>query len=354
MEFQYPHILFALLGLPLIALLWFLMSRWKKRALQKFGDIPVVMRLIPDHSGRRPVFKFIIFLTALACVILGMANLRIGSKLEKVSRQGVDVIICLDISNSMRAQDIKPDRLERASMAISRFIDRMKNDQIGIIVFAGRAQTQLPVTPDHAAAKMLVHTISTDNIQVQGTAIGAALELAENSFNLKSRPRKVIILISDGENHEDDALAAAQEIGGKGIIIHTIGMGSPEGAPIPVKLPGRQTEFKKDRSGNTVISRLDENMLRQIAAAGNGTYTRATTNEVGLNRIYNEIEKLEKRDYEAMNFTDYENLYPYFIGFAFFLLILEVFIFARKSKLTRNLKLFSKSASEYVTGNDKK
>lgn len=353
MEFQYPYLLFALLAIPLMILIWLLAERWKKHALQRYGELPVVMRLIPDYSARRPGFKFILFITGLTLVILGMANLRIGSKLEKVNRKGVDIMICLDISNSMLAQDIKPDRLERAKMAISKLVDRFGNDQVGIVVFAGRAQTQLPITPDYAAAKMLLSTVSTDNIQVQGTAIGAALDLAQHSFNLKSRPRKVIILISDGENHEDDALAIAEEIGKKGIIIHTVGMGSPDGAPIPVKMPGMKTEFKKDRDGSTVMTKLNEKMLQQIAAMAGGTYTRATTNDVGLNKIYDEIGKLEKSEYEALNFADYENLYPYFIGAGLLLLILEVIIFARKTRLTRNIRLFSKPASTYVTGEKK-
>lgn len=350
MEFQYPWLFFTLLAMPLVFLFWLILLRWKKRAIARYGDTPLVLRMVTDFSKHRNTFKFILLFTALGMLLLGMVNPRIATKSEKVKKKGVDINICLDISNSMRAQDIKPDRLERAKMAISKLIDRLDNDQIGIEVFAGQAQTLLPVTPDYAGAKLYLNSISNDMIQTQGTAIGAALDLASNSFNLKSKPKKVVILITDGENHEDDALVAAEKAAQSGIIIFTIGIGSPEGAPIPVAGKGNSIEYKKDADGNTVVTKLNENMLRQIAAIGKGTYTRASTNDVGLNAVYDKIGEMQKAEYEALDFRDYENLYAYFIGFAFLLLIAEIFIFERKSRLTRNINLFSKPASDYVTG----
>jgi Ca-activated chloride channel family protein len=353
MEFQYPWMFLSLACLPLVLLAWLLAMRWKKRAMERYGDAGVIIKIIPDYSGPRQAVKFALFFIALAMILTGATNPRFGAKLEKVRKKGADIVICLDISNSMRARDIKPDRLERSKMAISKLIDRLDNDQIGLVVFAGRAQTQLPVTPDYAGAKLYLNAISNDIIAVQGTAIGAAIDLASGSFNFKSKTKKIIILLSDGENHEDDALAAAEKAAQKGVCIYTVGFGSPEGAPIPVAT-GNALEYKKDENGNTVISKLNETMLRQIAATGKGTYARATSADPGLNRIYDEISKMEKAEYEALSFTDYENLYPYFLGAGLLLLIAEFLIFERKTRLTRNIKIFSKPVSEYVAGEKSK
>jgi Ca-activated chloride channel homolog len=353
MEFQYPWLLFSLLALPVVLLIWLLMMRWKKRAIERYGDKTIVSRLIADYSPTRNIFKFVMLISAAGFILFALANPRISSKIEKVKKKGVDIVICLDVSNSMRARDIKPDRLERSKMAISKLIDRLDEDQIGMVVFAGRAQTQLPLTPDYAGAKLYLNSISTDIIPTQGTAIGAAIDLAANSFNSKSKTKKVIILITDGENHEDDANAAAEKAAQQGIIIFTVGMGSPAGAPIPMADQGNSTEYKKDADGNTVVTKLNETMLKQIASIGKGTYTLANTNDAGLNGIYDKIGELQKTEYEALDFTDYENLYPYFLAMGILLLIIEVVIFERKSRLTRNIKLFSKPASEYVIKENK-
>lgn len=353
MEFQYPWMFFSLTALPLVILLWLWMMRRKRRALKKIGDMEVVMKMIPDYSPARQNTKFILFLLALTMLLLAAVNPRFGSKLEKVKRHGADIMICLDISNSMRARDIKPDRLERSKMAISKLINRFDEDQIGLIVFAGRAQTQLPMTPDYAGAKLYLNDVSNDIISVQGTAIGSAIDLAGNAFNYKSKTKKFIILISDGENHEDDAVASAANVAQKGVKIYTVGMGSPEGAPIPVE-GNANMEYKKDEAGNTVISKLNEEMLRKIAVAGGGTYTRATGADAGLDEIYDEIGEMDKAEYEALSFTDYENLYPYFLGLSLLILLIEFVIFERKTRLTRNIHLFSKPAASYVTKDEKK
>ena len=245
----------------------------------------------------------------------------------------------------MLAQDIKPDRLTRAKQALFKLIDRLEGDRIGVIIFAGKAYTQLPITTDYAAAKMFVSTISTQDIPTQGTAIGEAIRLGTELFDQQDQS-KAIIIITDGENHEDDAIGAAHEAAQEGIRVYTIGMGLPDGSPIPiVNSYGQQTGFKKDREGNTVITKLNEVMLQQIAGAGNGDYVRANNTQAGLSKIFEKINALEEKEIETRMFTDYEDQFQYFIGFGLFLLILEFLIFDRKTKWAANIRLFERKNS---------
>ena len=313
---------------------------WKRRTLLKLGDFLIVNNLIPGFSAIRNLVKFSLFILAVSLIIVGMANPQIGSKLEEIKRKGVDLVIALDVSNSMMVQDLKPNRLTRAKMAISRLIDRLENDRLGIIVFAGKAFTQLPITHDHAAAKMFLQSISTNSVNVQGTAIGAAINQSISSFEEGNIKNKAIIIISDGENHEDDPMNATEIAVKNNIVVHTIGMGSPEGAPIPVFDGTKMLGYKKDRDGNTVISKLDEQMLRRIASVGNGSYTRATSNDVGLDKIFDGIKNMEKKEYDSKVFSNYESRFQYFIALAVLILIIEFFILDKKSKWLNKIKLF--------------
>jgi Ca-activated chloride channel family protein len=279
-------------------------------------------------------------LLTLAFLILGIANPQIGSKLEEVKRRGVDVMIVIDVSNSMLAEDIKPNRLSRAKQLVSRLIDKLENDRIGIVVFAGDVFLQLPMTSDYSAAKLLLSTIDTDIIPGQGTAIGKAIEMAMNSFPSQENKYKTIIIITDGENHEDDAIAAANEAVKNGIIIHTIGMGSVQGGPIPIYKKNTQVDFIRGNDGEIVISKLDATALQQIAAAGNGKFIRSSGTDPELSDLIVEIAKMEKKEYGSKLFTDYEDRFQYFIGAAVFLLILELFISDRKNKLLDVLNFF--------------
>jgi len=276
----------------------------------------------------------------MALIIIGMVNPQIGSKLEEIKRKGVDLVIALDVSNSMMVEDIKPNRLARAKMAINRLIDRLEGDRLGLIVFAGKAFTQLPITHDHAAAKMFLQSISTNSVDVQGTAIGAAINQSIASFEENNLKNKAIIIISDGENHEDDPVSAAQIAAKNNIVIHTIGMGSPDGAPIPIYNGTKMLGFKKDNEGNTVVSKLDEPSLRRIASIGNGSYTRATNIDIGLDKIFDGIKNMEKKEYDSKVFSNYESRFQYFIGIAILLLIIELFILDKKSKWLNKIKLF--------------
>ncbi len=341
---KFDHLIFlsGLAGIPLFVLVFLWMLKSRKKAIETFGNFDIVQQLIVDFSNGRNIMKFVLLCLSFMFVVFAVVNMKIGSKLDKTKRKGVDIIIALDVSNSMLAQDIKPSRLERAQMAIEKLIDKFDEDQIGIIVFAGKAQVLLPITTDYATAKSLTVNANPEMISAQGTSIGAAIDLAASSFDKNSKNKKSIILITDGENHEDEALPAVQNAVKQGLIVHTIGMGSEYGGPIPVGMKGGSQEYKKDKDGNTIVTKLDENQLKQLAAAGRGTYVRASTNDAGLNTIFKEINGLEKKEYEAKVYSEYTNTYPYCIGIALFLLILEFFIFERKTKFTRNLDFFGK------------
>jgi Ca-activated chloride channel family protein len=338
---EHPAYLILLLLIPLLVLLYFLISMNRKRALKRFGDIDVIAKLMPAVSIVRPAFKFGFLILALVFLIIALANPQIGSKVEKVKRSGVDLIIALDVSNSMLAEDIKPNRLERAKQAIMKLIDKLDEDRIGVVVFAGKAYTQLPITSDYGAAKLFVSTVNTTLIPVQGTSIGAAIELAGNSFDFtKAGKNKAIIIITDGENHEDDAIVAAKNQAKKGVFVHTLGMGLPDGAPIPIYEDGKLTGYKKDQEQKTVITKLNETMLQQIAAAGNGIYVRANNTEIGLNVIMKEIEKMEKKDFESKLFSNYQDHFFYFLQLALLLLIIELLLYEKKSRILSKVNLF--------------
>lgn len=341
LRLAHPYFLYGLILVPVFILFFILVFRWKKSAMKVFGEIAVVSRLIPALSVGRPVLKFILVITAYIFFILALADPQVGSKLVKAQRKGIDVMIALDVSNSMLAEDIKPSRLERAKQAMSKLVDEMKNDRLGIIVFAGRAYTQLPITTDYSAAKLYISTIQTNLVPSQGTAIGKAITLAASSFG-DSDHSKAIILITDGENHEDDAVKATQDAETKGIRVYAIGLGSAEGSPIPVYNGDVQSGYKKDRQGNTVITKLDETLLQQIASAGKGAYVRADNASIGLKKVFDEINTLEEKEIESKTFSDYEDRFQYFIGVALILIIIEVMISERKSRWVERIKLFSR------------
>ncbi len=341
-RFEHIEYLYLLLGIPVFSILFMLGLSLRKQSLRRLGELKVLKRLMPERSPQKLILKFIILNLAYASLVVGIANPQTGSKLEKIQRKGIDIVVALDVSNSMLAQDIKPDRLTRARQALFKLIDRLQGDRIGIIIFAGKAYVQLPVTTDYAAAKMFVSTISTKDIPSQGTAIAEAIELGMSSFD-RNDHSKAIIIITDGENHEGDAIEAAKTANQQGIRVYTIGMGLPDGSPIPViNSYGQQTGFKKDRDGNTVITKLNELMMQQIAAAGDGDYVRANNTQAGLSKIFDKINALEKSEIETRMFTDYEDQFQYFIGFALLLIFLEFFIFDRKTRWASRIRIFEK------------
>lgn len=338
-RFEDSIFLYGLLLIPVLAIVYWLARHWKNKMLTRFSDHSLIKTLIPDLSKTRPLIKLIVFLLAYVMLIVGLANPQIGTKIEKAKRKGIDLVLALDVSNSMLAEDIQPNRLERAKQATSKLIDRLEGDRIGIVVFAGKAYKQLPITTDYAAAKLFLSNINTDIVPTQGTAIGQAIELALESFEKSEKRNKAIIVISDGENHEDNAIEVAKNAVKDGIVIHTIGMGTATGSPIPIYQGHTLRGYKKDREGNTVISRLDPLMLEQIAAAGNGIFVSASNTDAGLNRVFDEINKMEKAEIESKTFSDYEDRFQYFIAIAIFLIISELLIFEKKGKFLRKMNI---------------
>jgi Ca-activated chloride channel family protein len=286
--------------------------------------------------------RFVLLILTVSSLILALARPQFGSKLEEVKREGIEMIIALDISRSMLAEDIKPNRLERAKQAITTLVNRMQDDKIGMIVFAGDAYTQLPITTDYISAKIFLSNINTEVISKQGTAIASAIELATKSFTQDDEASKVLVIISDGENHEGDALAAARKASEKGIKVYTIGMGSPKGAPVPLAGRSGRQGFLKDRQGEVVISRMNPKMLSQIAAAGDGEFYGASTGNVGLNRLYNELNKLDKAEIETKVYSEYDDQFHYFIALALLFLVIDMLIVERKSKYYGRISVFRK------------
>ena len=338
-RFANPEYLYALLLIPALLLFYGYSRIKRRRALAKFGHREIVSVLMPNASNARPALKYIVLLIALASIILGIARPQFGTQLKTVKREGIELIIALDVSNSMLAEDIQPNRLERAKRAISQLVDKLSDDKIGLIVFAGEAYTQLPITSDYVSAKLFLNSISPQIVPTQGTAIGAAIDLAAKSFSPQFVGNKVLIIITDGENHEDDAAGAAANASEQGIVVHTIGMGLPQGALIPDVSNG-QKGFKKDNKGNTIVTKLNEPMLQKIAQSGKGMYIRANNSQVGLNTLFNEVDKMEKTEMESQIYADYDEKFQYFIGLGLFLLLLEFVILERKNKYLKNIKLF--------------
>lgn len=338
-RFANPEYLYALLLIPALMIFYWYSRRQRRRSLAKFGQKEILSVLMPNASNARPAVKFVVLLFALTSILLGIARPQFGSQLKTVKREGIELIIALDVSNSMLAEDIKPNRLERAKRAIAQMVDKLSDDKIGLIVFAGDAYTQLPITSDYVSAKLFLNSISPQIVPTQGTAIGAAIDLAVKSFTPQFVGNKVVIVITDGENHEDDAKGAAANAAEQGIVIHTIGMGLPQGALIP-DLSNGQRGYKKDNRGNTIVTKLNEPMLQQIAQAGQGTYIRANNSQVGLNTLFNEIDSMEKTEMESQIYADYDEKFQYFIGLGLILLVLDFVILERKNKYLKNIKLF--------------
>lgn len=315
--------------LPLLGLLFTAVLRWKKKTTKKIGDEKLVAELISGYSPLRFLLKFLIIIFAIAGVILGAANLQKPGAMDPVQRKGVDVVIALDVSKSMLAQDSKPNRLEVARQMIYRLIDELKDDRIGLVLFAGRAYLQMPLTSDHPSAKMYVQNAGPDVVPTQGTVIAEALRLANSAFNSKERKYKSIVLITDGEDHDPEALKLALDMANNGVMINTVGIGSPEGAPIvdPVT-----NEYKKDNQGQTVISKLNEAELQQLSQSTSGVYVRLNDAAPAVARLVEQLRSIEQTTLEDSAFKDYKHYFQWFLGAAFILLLIEFFLPEKKWK----------------------
>lgn len=343
--FAQPIYLFLIFAIPLFYLFYALHRRGRNRRIARFGDPVLVDRLMPERSKSRGWVKLTCFSLAWLFLSIGLARPQIGAKLKESDNSGSEIMIALDVSNSMRARDYSPDRLERAKMDISRLVDKLRSDRIGLVVFAGESFVQLPITADYVSAKVFLNGIGTHSVPVQGTAIGEAIMTCASGFSeegMAGENNKAIIVISDGENHEDDAVEAARQAASAGINVYTIGVGTPQGEPIPDEGGG----LMKDREGNIVVTKLDETSLKQIAEAGNGIYVKASDSDFGLGRIIDEVRSLKKTAYKSVAFEEFNEQFMYFLGIALFFLVLEFLIGNRRL----GKKLFMVAALLLVAG----
>lgn len=338
-RFEEPAYLYLLLLLPLLVAFYLYSNYRRRKAIRCFGDPVLMASLMPGVSKYRPDVKFSILLLSIGMFSLLLARPQFGSKLETVKRQGIEVIIALDISNSMLAEDVQPSRLQKAKRIVSQLVDRMENDKVGMIVFAGDAFTQLPITSDYISAKMFLETIDPSLITKQGTAIGAAIDLASRSFTPQEGVGRTVILITDGENHEGGVDEAIKRASDKGIQVNVLGVGSPDGSPIPAE---GGNDYRRDREGNVIVTRLNEQMCQEIARAGNGIYARVDNTNNAQRAIAREVDKLAKADVETQVYTEYNEQFQAVAWIILILLLGEMLILEIKNPLFRNVHLFSK------------
>ncbi len=308
----------------------------QKRQLSQFESETVIKNLLPDLSKNRSVLRFVIWTIGFCIIILSAANLQFGDKKEEVKRSGIDLMLCLDVSRSMLAEDLKPNRLTRAKLAINKIINSLGSDKIGVIVFAGDAFLQLPLTNDHSAAELFIQSINTGIIPVPGTNIASALELAKKSFPESSPTNKAIVVITDGEEHDGKAVQIAESLKEDDIKVFAIGLGSGVGTTIPDFKNGRRTGVKKDKNGSTVITRLNESALVALSDAGGGTYVRGSNQSLGLQTMLNKIGEIEKTEYDAKEYTSYTSRYQWFLALGILLILLDLLILKRKGTWLRS------------------
>lgn len=337
-RFAHPEYLYGLYAIPVIAFLFWYIARRRRGQLQKFADSKLQKVILPDYSRFKYWLKSSLLLLSITLLILAASDPQVGIGTHEVKQQGIDVYICLDVSLSMTAEDIKPSRLEKAKYDIANLIHRLHGDRIGLIVFAGDAYVQFPITTDYAAASLFLSSVNTNSVPEQGTAIASAINLATKSFDYKMSTEKAIVIITDGEDHQGDVMAAVHKATGKGIKIYTIGLGTTDGVPIPIyNSNGQQTGYKKDKSGNVVLTKLNPTVLQQIASAGNGKYFHGANDEDQLDKIYDDLSSIKKTEYGVKKVTDYADRFYYLLLPAVILLICEFFISEKKSPLFAKL-----------------
>ncbi|GAA4801184.1 VWA domain-containing protein [Litoribaculum gwangyangense] len=333
----------ALVIIPVIILIFLALQFWKYRAQSKFADKSLLKRLSPNKSVFKSVLKIIVLCLAFLCLTIALVNPKIGTKLETVKREGVDIVFAVDVSKSMLAEDIAPNRLEKSKQLVTQIINNLASDRVGIIAYAGKAFPQLPITTDYASAKMFLQSMNTDMLSSQGTAINEAIKLAKTYFDDEEQTNRVLIIISDGEDHSDEAASVAEEAHNEGIRIFTIGVGDVKGGPIPEKRNGIVLNYKKDNQGETVITKLNEDTLKNIAQSANGAYLNGkNTNEV-VENIREILNTMDKTEFEAKQFADFKDQFQWFLAFGIFFLLLDIFLLERKTAWLKKLDLFNEN-----------
>lgn len=346
-EFDNTSYFLLLLLLPAMLLVYLGIQYWKRRARREFADPVLLKRLAPDLSASKPWLKFVVFLLGLTFLILALVNPKLGTQLETVKREGVDIVFAIDVSRSMLAEDIAPNRLEKAKRIVSELIGNLASDRIGIIAYAGQAYPQLPITTDYGAARMFLQALNTDMLTSQGTAIHEAIELAITYFDDTQQTNRVLFILSDGEDHIQGQVAdALNKALDAGIRVFTIGIGTSKGGPIPLRQNGTIQQFKKDFEGNVVITKLDEAYLRTIADEGNGQYISGTNTEAALDEISAALDKIDKTEFEAKQFAAYKDQFQWFLGLGLFFLFLDIFLLEKKTAWLKRLNLFNEKEHE--------
>ncbi len=336
-RFANPYILYLLLIIPAAIVLFIFAQMRRRRRLERFASSSLLAQLTPSASPARLRTKFVLYSLALAFLILAAARPQVGSKLREEHQKGIEMMLVVDVSNSMMAEDFEPNRLDRTKFAIDRVVESMKQDRIGVVAFAGEAQVQLPITSDYRMARAFARKLSPQMVRTQGTDLGAAIKLATMSFSSQSEGSRVMILITDGENHESDALEAAQAAAEKGIAIYTIGIGTPEGAPVMIG-----GEYLTDENGDMVVSKLDEKMLQEIASTTGGAYVRATKQSIGLKEIVDRLKELDESDLATTRFEAFDEQFQYPLVVALLLLLVEWLILDRRNPLLARFNIFGR------------
>ena len=332
-----------LLVIPVIIILFAMLQFWKYNAQKRFANSKLLKRLSPNQSLFKSILKIVVLSLAVACFAIALVNPKIGTKLETVKRQGVDVVFALDVSKSMLAEDVAPNRLEKSKQLVTQIINNLASDRVGIIAYAGKAFPQLPITTDYASAKMFLNSMNTDMLSSQGTAISEAIELAKTYYDDEEQTNRVLIIISDGEDHSDVASSVAEEASDEGIRILTIGVGDVKGGRIPIKRNGVLLNYKKDNQGETVITKLNEETLKDIADEANGAYINGNNTADVIKEIKDILNKMDKTEFEAKEFADYKDQFQWFLGFGVFFLFLDIFFLERKTGWLKRLNLFNEN-----------
>ncbi|VAW15218.1 Aerotolerance protein BatB [hydrothermal vent metagenome] len=340
-------IYFYLLGIvPVLVVLFVLLQIWKNKKQKQFADLSLLKRLTPDKSDYKSSLKLLFLLLGLSFLIIGLVNPKIGTKLETVKREGVDIVFAVDVSKSMLAEDIAPNRLEKSKRLVSEIINQLASDRIGIIAYAGQAFPQLPITTDYGAAKMFLQSMNTDMLTSQGTAIDQAIELATTYYDDDEQTNRVLFIISDGEDHsEGSALKAVEGAIDQGIRIFTIGVGNHKGAPIPIKRNGVVESLKKDSQGEVVMTKLNEDVLQDIADTGNGEYINGSNTEEAVEFIKEQLNQIDKKEFESKQFSEYKDQFQWFLGAGLLFLFLDIFLLDRKTKWLKKLNLFNEKVT---------
>lgn len=340
-----PIYFYALTIIPVMIVIYLLVLWWKKRTQRKFSNPELLQKIAPNTSVFKSTLKLIMLVLGISFLIISLVNPKMGSKLKTVKREGVDVVFALDVSKSMLAEDIAPNRLEKAKQIISKIIDKLGSDRVGIIIYAGNSYPLLPITTDHAAANMFLQSANPDMVSSQGTAINEALELAKTYYNNDEQTNRFLIIISDGEDHQEETKQVAQNLSNEGVKIYTVGVGTEKGGPIPMRLNGAMIGYKKDNKGETVITRLNPEILKDISDAGNGKYVNGNITEKPVATISDIIANAQKNEFETKQFSDYKDQFQWFLGAAFLFLISDVFLFDKKTKWVKKVDLFNEELS---------